>query len=164
MKKVICVFLFVLFFLSNAVADQPYRVFDNAGLCTDEENEKIKERIVEFRQKHKIDFSVLTTNDLITYDKQDLIAAIFYESMEIGVGQHNDGAVLFIDAYTGRHFILPQGNLLVDVAITMEDLTEINKESNAIFQEGRFYEGIIHAIDMLDSYIDEYWKEQLSGV
>lgn len=164
MKKVICVFLLALFFLSDAIADQPYRVFDNAGLCSDEENAKIKERIVEFRQKHRIDFSVLTTNDLITYDKQDLIAAIFYESMEIGVGQHNDGAVLFIDAYTGKHFILPQGNLLVDVAISTEDLIEINKQSNEIFQEGRFCDGIIHAIDMLDGYLDEYWDEQLSGV
>lgn len=161
MKRFFC-FLSVLMLLFTCASAEPFRVYDNAGLFSEEEEIKIEEKILEFRKENKIDFAVLTTDDFITKDDKDLIPALFYQSMEFGIGKDKDGAVFYIDMNGRYTVLLPQGNLLVNEVLVMDDLLKILDDCTPYFTGGLYADGILQGISALQSCIDNYWEKQLN--
>lgn len=70
MKKVFCLILCLLCLCNGSFAE-PFRVYDNADLFNEQEEQHIESKIDEFRQKNKIDFAVLTTDDFIAKGEQE---------------------------------------------------------------------------------------------
>lgn len=164
MKKIFGILLVAILLLSSAFSEETVRVYDSAELFSEQEKEQIEERIRQFRTENKIDFAVLTTDDFIAKDdNQDIIAAIFYQSMDLGIGKNKDGAVFYIDDNHGRGLVLPQGELLVnEIMTTMDDIHYIINECNPFFSEGKFAEGVLHGIDVLQNMIDAYWEKEMN--
>lgn len=162
MKKVFCLIALLIFLIGFACAE-PFRVYDSADLFTDQEEQQIENRILEFRKENKIDFAVLTTDDFIAKDQQAYIAGLFYDSLDIGIGKDKDGAVFYIDMDKMLGFILPEGNFLInDVMLQVEDVKYITGECNPYFSEQQFAQGVLQGIDLLQTMIDEYWEKQLN--
>lgn len=162
MKKAFCLIVFLILLCSFACAE-PFRVYDSADLFSEQEEQQIENRILEFRKENKIDFAVLTTDDFIAKNQQDVIAALFYRSLDLGIGKDKDGAVFYIDNHDGLGFVLPQGNILVNEIMTaIDDVRYISNECFPYFSEWKFSEGVLHGIDLVQTMIDKYWEDQLN--
>lgn len=161
MKKVFCLILCLLCLCNGSFAE-PFRVYDNADLFNEQEEQHIESKIDEFRQKNKIDFAVLTTDDFIAKGEQETIASLFYQSLDFGIGKDKDGAVFYIDSNEWYAVILPQGFFLADDVLGIDDLSNILDECMPYLAKDQFTNGILQGIDSLQLRIDEYWEEQLN--
>jgi uncharacterized protein len=101
MKKIIaviaaCFFLLPLFARAEPLGQGSQRVFDNAKLMSQSEIDRLEGTIKLLRSQYKMDFVVLTTNDVPT-DKSQEYADDFYDNNGFGEGEDLSGILLLID-------------------------------------------------------------------
>lgn len=125
MKRLFCFAVAILFFATSAFAE-PWRVFDNAGLFTNEEIEVIEQAIFDFQRKNNCDFAVLSTDDYLGERNSAEIAESFFKSINLGLGHYKNG-VLF-------YFAINDGMLMPFVSVNgeMRSNFEVGMRENAL--------------------------------
>ncbi len=92
MKKLLVVLVAIACFTSTAVAE-PWRVFDNIGIFTDEDVVEIEQAIFDFQRNTNMDFAVLTMDDYFGENSLAKIVDAFYVSNNFGYGRQANGIV-----------------------------------------------------------------------
>ncbi len=88
------------------------KVFDDADLLTDEEEEKLQEAIVSMAQETSFDIIVVTASDTGGKTSQQY-ADDFYDDHEFGYEQDNGSGILFlIDMYNREYYISTAGEAI----------------------------------------------------
>lgn len=106
MKRILSLTLVLLLLLSvTAFADYSYLLRDDADLLTYEEEEQLTEKLGLLRDKHGIDFAVVTSDSLYGYSDVVDAAIYAYESSGFAV----DGVLLFICMDTREWYVLTSG-------------------------------------------------------
>lgn len=86
------------------------RVFDMAGLFSDEEKKALSESIEVLRGKMDMDVAVVTTED--NPGSAEKFADDFYEENGLGSGSSHDGVLFLIDLENGELWISTEGRML----------------------------------------------------
>lgn len=103
---------------AEAAAEQ--RVFDLAGLFTEEERLMLEERIAELRRDIRpYDAAVLTADEGV-YDTMDY-ADRFYEDNGIGTDENRSGVLFFLDMQNRTMWISTAGDLIGIITDSRED-------------------------------------------
>lgn len=97
MKKLFVLLICFVLSFGAAASAESWRVFDNAGVFSQEDIAAIEEAIADFQRATNIDFAVLTTNDYLGNDNWMTIANSFYDSMSFGFGKQASGMLYYID-------------------------------------------------------------------
>lgn len=93
------------------LADESVRVYDEAGLFTEEEREQIDAQIRTLREETGMDYAVASTAD--TGGKtSEAYADDLYEEKGIGSGDSHDGMLYLIDLDNGEIYISTEGEML----------------------------------------------------
>lgn len=108
----------VLFFLlllllsgRTALAESAPRIYDDAGLFTEEEREEIDAQIRTLQEETGMDYAVATTRDAEGKSSQ-AYADDLYEQEGIGTGASHDGMLYLIDLDHGEIYISTEGEML----------------------------------------------------
>lgn len=127
MKKRAISGLFTLFFLALLLFEMPFpaalaadqRVFDQAGLLTQDQATALEEQCTQLRDSLQLDVAVVTTNDA-GGKTAEAYADDFYDAGGYGVGDSKDGVLFLIDMDNREAYISTCGAavpLLSDKAI-----------------------------------------------
>ena len=98
MKKLFVLLICFVVAFGAAANAEPWRVFDNAGLFTQEETEEIEQAIFEFQRITNYDFAFLSTDDYLGKDSAE-IGKAFYTAENLGFGQNGSGVLYYIAIY-----------------------------------------------------------------
>lgn len=157
MKKVIVLLLCLL--LPVCAISETVRVYDNAGLFTQEEKDALEQSIREYRHTTKTDFAILTTDDYLGENITQIIADNFYDSLGLGIGKNHDGMIFYIDMYNRLPCFSTCG-----FAITLlpnESLNRLFDAAHGFLVEGKYAEATQAVIDTALVMYDEYWSQYI---
>lgn len=112
MLKKVLLFLSVLCVFSSAIASEPQRVTDKAGLFTQEEIDLLSEQISMFQMSTAMDFVVLTSNEETEGASAQEVADAFYDNGSFGMGPEKSGLVYFLDMHNRIPYISTCGNMI----------------------------------------------------
>lgn len=96
MKRLLVLVVLLVLFVNSAFAE-PWRVFDNADIFTEEEEESIEEAITDFQRSTNMDFVVLSTDDYV--GEPDDVAQFFYQNGPFGFGASASGFIYYVSAF-----------------------------------------------------------------
>ena len=87
--------------LKTYAVDSNQKVYDFSNILTDEEEQKLTDRMNSFTEKYKIDIVILTDNYQYTEDSQNTtFATDFYDYNDFGINYEKyDGVMLFRNTY-----------------------------------------------------------------
>lgn len=87
--------------LKTYAVDSNQKIYDFSNVLTDEEEQKLTERMHNFTEKYKIDIVILTDNYQYTEDSQNTtFATDFYDYNDFGINYKKyDGVMLFRNTY-----------------------------------------------------------------
>lgn len=108
------VFLLLLLFcfLPETVrADGSSRIYDDAGLFSEEEQRQMEEAILDFQTETGMDCAVASTRDARGNSSRDY-ADNLYEAQGVGTGGSHDGMLYLIDLDNGEIYISTEGEML----------------------------------------------------
>ena len=114
MKKIFSAFLvlmMLLCLLSGALAVGP-AVVDEADLFTPSEEEALTLLIEQFRDKHQMDFGIVTTYASHGDDSQQEVADDLYDQGGYGIGEHANGILYYIDMYERIPYLCTTGEMI----------------------------------------------------
>lgn len=114
MKKIFSAFLvlmMLLCLLSGALAVGP-AVVDDADLFTPSEEEALTLLIEQFRDKHQMDFGIVTTYASHGDDSQQEVADDLYDQGGYGIGEHANGILYYIDMYERIPYLCTTGEMI----------------------------------------------------
>ena len=132
------------------------RVFDLAGLFSEEERAALEERIAELRQSLKpYDMAVLTADNGV-YDTQDY-ADRFYEDHGIGTDQNRSGVLFFLDMQNRTVWISTAGDLIGIISDSREE--EIFYAQDYYLGNGDWAGAMMVALDKTEEFIVEGVQE-----
>ena len=132
------------------------RVFDLAGLFSEEERAALEERIAELRQNLKpYDMAVLTADNGV-YDTQDY-ADRFYEDHGIGTDQNRSGVLFFLDMQNRTVWISTAGDLIGIISDSREE--EIFYAQDYYLGNGDWAGAMMVALDKTEEFIVEGVQE-----
>ena len=132
------------------------RVFDLAGLFSEEERAALEERIAELRQSLKpYDMAVLTADNGV-YDTQDY-ADRFYEDHGIGTDENRSGVLFFLDMQNRTVWISTAGDLIGIISDSREE--EIFYEQDYYLGNGDWAGAMMVALDKTEEFIVEGVQE-----
>lgn len=128
--------------LSVAFAAQ-WRVFDNAGLLTDEEKAALEDSVREFQQETNMDFVFLSTDDYLADDSYS-VATFFWDNGLFGLGKSASGVIYYIDMYHRIPTIATTG-----AAVQLLDghYDTLNDDAFDALSQGRYYDAIKVVMD-----------------
>lgn len=153
MKKIFVLFV-ALIFLYSAASAESWRVFDNAGLFTDEEIETIEQAIFDFQRNTNLDFAVLTTDDYIGTKNWAAIADSFYDCENFGFGRRASGMLYYIDMNQCVPYVSTAGNM---IGIFDNDKIEKAHESCYDFlAEGKYKDAVLRMIKSAEEAAETY--------
>lgn len=157
MKKII-VFLLCLLLPVFSFAET-VRVYDSAGIFTQQEKEALEDAIREYRHTTKTDFAILTTDDYLGENMTKTIADNFYDSLGIGIGNYHDGMIFYIDMYNRAPCISTCG-----FAVTLfpdESINRLFDASHDLLSQGQYAAAMQAVIDTALAMHDEYWSQYI---
>lgn len=96
MKRLCALLIVICLSFSTVACAEPWRVFDSAGLFTEEDIIAIEEAIFQFQRSTNFDFAVLTTDDFLGGNTK-VIGDYFYDVMNFGFGSQASGILFYID-------------------------------------------------------------------
>ena len=111
LRTAVLLLLLCFSFTGSVRADAPSRVFDVAGLFSEEEKERLEEAIRGFQEDTGMDCAVVTTDDTGGSSSRKY-ADDFYETQNIGAGGSHDGMLYLIDLFHGEIYISTEGEML----------------------------------------------------
>lgn len=114
-KTLLCLAVFFIFSVlyrgfPSSAAEGERRVFDEAGLFTAEENERLETQIQEIRSELKMDVAVLTIDDAMG-KSSEVYADDFYNEQGMGTGNAHSGALFLIDMDNREIYISSLGEM-----------------------------------------------------
>lgn len=118
MKKILPITVSIITFLcmmSNAFAMES-RVFDGAGLLTEEEISQLQEEIEAFIETYNMDLVLVTTLDSRSAGTTQDYADDFYDENGFGIGSTKDGILFLIDrtyGYNDVHMVTTGEAILI---------------------------------------------------
>lgn len=143
----LCLFLCLLA-ASAALAAGEQRVFDQAGLLSQEQAALLEERIAGLRQGLDVDI-VLLTADTGVYDTQDY-ADVFYEEGDFGARGNATGVLYFIDMENRTAWISTTGDMIDLIDDPREEA--ILDAQMGFLAEGDYYGAFGAALDWTETY------------
>lgn len=139
-----------LFQTAPAWAADASRVFDEAGLFSEEETEKLETRIQEVRNSQNADLAVLTVKNA-EGKTAEAYADDFYDSHGLGVGDDASGILLSIDMDNRELYISTCGY----AARVMTD-ARVEKVLDAAYgqvADGSYADGALEAVGQIETYL-----------
>jgi uncharacterized protein len=158
MKK-ICPILFALLLLLSlslpvyAAEELPDYVVDNAGLLTAEEEEKLRQWIVEYNADLQLDIVIVTTYGTDGKGIQ-AYADDFYDRNGYGYGTDNTGILLLIDMESREWYISTCGEAIY--IFTDYGLDQLGQTILPWLSEGAYYRAFQAWISALSPYVKAY--------
>jgi uncharacterized protein len=158
MKK-ICPILFALLLLLSlslpvyAAEELPDYVVDNAGLLTAEEEEKLRQWIVEYNAELQLDIVIVTTYGTDGKGIQ-AYADDFYDRNGYGYGTDNTGILLLIDMESREWYISTCGEAIY--IFTDYGLDQLGQTILPWLSEGAYYRAFQAWISALSPYVKAY--------
>lgn len=138
---------FVLLCMPASAAEQ--RVFDQAGLLEAGEISELESTISDMRQKWKLDFVVVTTDDAQGKTAQ-AYADDYYDDNGFGEGADKSGALFLIDMDNREAYISTTGS-----AIQLYTDARIERMLDAVFEylpDGDYYQSAAAFLQAADRY------------
>jgi len=150
MKKTLALVLVLMLIPLFALADSN-RVFDNAGLFSDQETIELNDAITVFQRKTNLDFAILTTDDYLGSYNQKAISDSFYDSQGFGLDKAYSGCLLYLDTNQGLIYLSTAGSLVA--LLEDEDTSQkLLDEINPSIKTGEFKEAVFLTLQFLTEY------------
>lgn len=131
-------------------AEDGQRVFDLAGLFSDEERAELERRVAELRQDIRpYDVAVLTADNGV-YDTQDY-ADRFYEDHGIGTDENRSGVLYFLDMQNRTVWISTAGDLIGIIDDDREN--EIFYAQDPYLGSGDWAGAMMAALDKTEEFV-----------
>ncbi len=154
MKKILfSIIFFFMFLLPVSALDTSLKVYDDADLLTDAEEETLRQLAIQFVENHDMDLVIVTT--LYNDGKgTEAYAQDFYDYNGFGIGETHDGILFLIDRTYGYNdtYMVTTGH-----AILVYDDTRINSILDDIYyvKDNGYY-------DMFETFItsSDKWAEK----
>lgn len=171
MKKRITAVLLFLCMSSVPVFAAEQRIFDDAELLSEAEEEEMEAWVEEIQEKWGLDLAYVTTNDTEGKSVQEY-GADFYIAENLGLGETQDGVIFVLDMGQREGQILTHGKA-IDI-YTDYYIDEMWDNMAGYLSDGAYYEAfysLYEDIDVIageyaayqaepDSYLSSYQKEQ----
>jgi uncharacterized protein len=172
MKKILYFFIAFLFGISvNAEIpgrpNPPRLVNDFAGLLSQQENQRLENKLVQFGRETSTQIVVVTVNDLEGYDPGDY-AVRLGEKWGVGQKENDNGLVILVKPKTeteeGRIFIATGYGLEGILPDAIVNGAIIETEIIPYFQQNNYYKGLESGINVImdisrGEYTAEYYSE-----
>lgn len=101
-------FLLLTVILSMNVFAGESKVYDNAGLFTEEEKQGLEESVNDIINDYSIDFVILTINDAQGMSAERY-ANNYYDEMDMGIGSGRDGVLFLMDMDNRQIYLITNG-------------------------------------------------------
>lgn len=156
MKLKYILLLFVLFFwqsFSISALDTSQKLYDNADIFTDIEEQQIKNKIDDYIDEHNMDLVIVTTS-INTYSNTERYLENFYQSNNFGISSKKSGTIMAIDLDNKMYEFISYGEMqryLDDTRID-EVYDYVDQMYNANNKD--YYVLSTSFIDRLDYYVD----------
>ena len=135
---------------SGALAEGEQRVFDLAGLLTDDEEAALQSRIEGIASAFGQDIGIVTVEDESVMSTQEF-ADEFYESSGMGIGDNRTGALFCIDMYNRETYLSTAGDM-IDI-IDDQRREEIFDAQMDCLAEGDYMGAFSAALDYAERFI-----------
>ena len=154
-KRAILILLVLLTVFSMSVtllaADQTARLYDEADLLTDAEENTILDRLNGVSEKYKVDV-IIATVETVGDSTADEFVEDFYDRNGCGYGNNKDGVILLISMEERDYRILSNG--LGAEAIGTDDIKAIGDAISSDLTAGRYAKAFGSFIDECEYLID----------
>lgn len=113
MKVKYILLLFVLFLcqaFTISALDTQQKLYDNADIFTDIEEQQIKSKIDEYIDEHNMDLIIVTTS-INTYSNTERFLENFYQSNNFGISSKKNGTIMAIDLDNQMYEFISYGEM-----------------------------------------------------
>ncbi|MBR1385335.1 MAG: TPM domain-containing protein [Bacilli bacterium] len=161
MKKLFILIITLLFFIPYYVnaevlvpsVDSSEKIYDYADLLTSEEEEKLRNDILDVIEKYNIDivFVTLETNPY-GFDEEDTkeYASDFYDYNRFGVGEERSGVIVVVDMGNRYQFFETSGS---SILVFDDSIISLMRDSAAYYlTDEKYYEAFNSYLDDIKDY------------
>lgn len=143
--------------LKTYAVDSNKKVYDFSNILTDEEEQKLTDRMNSFTEKYKIDIVILTDNYQYTEDSQNTtFATDFYDYNDFGINYEKyDGVMLFRNTYEQNPYF--DAYSFGNAQLYFYD-TRLSNTLDYIYDDihsEAYYSGFNKFIDKMEEYYNE---------
>lgn len=143
--------------LKTYAVDSNQKIYDFSNVLTDEEEQKLTERMHNFTEKYKIDIVILTDNYQYTEDSQNTtFATDFYDYNDFGINYEKyDGVMLFRNTYEQNSYF--DAYSFGNAQLYFYD-TRLSNTLDYIYDDihnEAYYSGFNKFIDKMEEYYNE---------
>ena len=143
--------------LKTYAVDSNKKIYDFSNILTDEEEQKLTDRMYNFTEKYKIDIVILTDNYQYTEDSQNTtFATDFYDYNDFGIDYEKyDGVMLFRNTYEQNPYF--DAYSFGNAQLYFYD-TRLSNALDYIYDDihsKAYYEGFNKFIDKMEEYYNE---------
>lgn len=143
--------------LKTYAVDSNQKVYDFSNILTDEEEQKLTDRMNSFTEKYKIDIVILTDNYQYTEDSQNTtFATDFYDYNDFGINYEKyDGVMLFRNTYEQNPYF--DAYSFGNAQLYFYD-TRLSNTLDYIYDDihsEAYYSGFNKFIDKMEEYYNE---------
>lgn len=143
--------------LKTYAVDSNQKVYDFSNILTDEEEQKLTDRMKKFTEKYKIDIVILTDNYQYTEDSQNTtFATDFYDYNDFGINYEKyDGVMLFRNTYEQNPYF--DAYSFGNAQLYFYD-TRLSNTLDYIYDDihsEAYYSGFNKFIDKMEEYYNE---------
>lgn len=143
--------------LKTYAVDSNQKIYDFSNVLTDEEEQKLTERMHNFTEKYKIDIVILTDNYQYTEDSQNTtFATDFYDYNDFGINYEKyDGVMLFRNTYEQNPYF--DAYSFGNAQLYFYD-TRLSNTLDYIYDDihsETYYSGFNKFIDKMEEYYNE---------
>lgn len=143
--------------LKTYAVDSNQKIYDFSNVLTDEEEQKLTERMHNFTEKYKIDIVILTDNYQYTEDSQNTtFATDFYDYNDFGINYEKyDGVMLFRNTYEQNPYF--DAYSFGNAQLYFYD-TRLSNTLDYIYDDihsESYYSGFNKFIDKMEEYYNE---------
>ncbi len=143
--------------LKTYAVDSNQKIYDFSDVLTDEEEQKLTDRMYDFTEKYKIDIVILVDNYQYTQDSQNTtFATDFYDYNDFGINfEKYDGVMLFRNTYEQNPYF--DAYSFGNAQLYFYD-TRLSNALDYIYDDlhnKSYYEGFNKFIDKMEEYYNE---------
>lgn len=143
--------------LKTYAVDSNQKIYDFSDVLTDEEEQKLTDRMYDFTEKYKMDIVILVDNYQYTQDSQNTtFATDFYDYNDFGINfEKYDGVMLFRNTYEQNPYF--DAYSFGNAQLYFYD-TRLSNALDYIYDDlhnKSYYEGFNKFIDKMEEYYNE---------
>lgn len=128
------------------------RIFDEAGLFTEEEKTELQELVDEVTERINMDLTVVTTEDALGKTSEQF-AEDYYEEGGFGTDKDHSGALCLIDMDNRELFISTEGEMIR--YITDDRVESIMDDAIGYISSGEYARGMEVMIGEVDGFVEQ---------